>query len=130
MPTEKPTERSTASLTTKPPTTIESLEALDIRAGTVLRAEPFPEARHPAIKLWIDFGESIGVRQSSAQLTRHYTPEGLVGTPVLGVVNFPARRIAGFRSEVLVLGVINPAEPGEVVLVRPDQAGVDGWALG
>jgi tRNA-binding protein len=114
----------------KPETTIASLEALDIRAGTVLRAEPFPEARHPAIKLWIDFGEPIGVRQSSAQLTRHYTPEGLIGTPVLGVVNFPPRRIAGFRSEVLVLGVINPADPGEVVLVQPDRPEVDGWVLG
>lgn len=114
----------------KPETTIDSLVALDIRAGTVLRAEPFPEARRPAIKLWIDFGDPIGVRQSSAQLTHHYTPEGLVGTPVLAVLNFPPRRVAGFRSEVLVLGVINPADPGEVVLVRPEQSGVQGWELG
>lgn len=114
----------------KPETTIDSLAALDIRAGTVLRAKPFPEARRPAIKLWIDFGDPIGVRQSSAQLTRHYTPEGLVGTPVLAVLNFPPRRVAGFRSEVLVLGVINPADPGEVVLVRPEQSGVQGWELG
>lgn len=113
----------------KPETTIDSLAALDIRAGTVLRAEPFPEARRPAIKLWIDFGDPIGVRQSSAQLTRHYTPEGLIGTPVLAVVNFPPRRVAGFRSEVLVLGLINPDDPGEVVLVRPDRTGVTGWEL-
>jgi tRNA-binding protein len=114
----------------KPETTIESLEALDIRAGTVVRAEPFPEARNPAIKLWIEFGEPIGLRQSSAQLTRNYTPEELVGTPILGVVNFPPRRIAGFRSEVLVLGVINPDDPGDVVLVRPDRHEVDSWPLG
>lgn len=113
----------------KPETTIETFAALDIRAGTVIRAEPFPEARRPAIKLWIDFGDEIGVRQSSAQLTRHYTPEGLVGTPVLAVVNFPPRRIASFKSDVLVLGVVNPDDPGEVVLVRPDRSGVDGWEL-
>jgi tRNA-binding protein len=114
----------------KPETTIDTLTALDIRAGTVIRAEPFPEARRPAIKLWIDFGDPIGVRQSSAQLTRHYTPEGIVGTPVLGVVNCPPRRVAGFRSEVLVLGVIDPEDPGDVVLVRPDRSGVQGWELG
>jgi tRNA-binding protein len=114
----------------KPETTIESFDALDIRAGTVLRAEPFPEARKPAIKLWIDFGGALGVRQSSAQLTRRYTPEGLVGTRVLGVVNFPPRRVAGFKSEVLVLGVINPEDAGDIVLVRPDDGGVDGWVLG
>lgn len=114
----------------KPETTIDTFNALDIRAGTVIRAEPFPEARRPAIKLWIDFGDEIGVRRSSAQLTRHYTPEGLVGTPVLAVVNFPPRRIAGFESEVLVLGVVNPDDPGEVILVRPDREGVKGWQLG
>lgn len=114
----------------KPETTIDSLEALDIRAGTVVRAEPFPEAKRPAIKLWVDFGDPIGVRQSSAQLTRRYAPEELIGTPVLGVVNFPPRRIAGFRSEVLILGVIDPEDPGDVVLVRPDRPGVQGWRLG
>ncbi len=113
----------------KSETTIDTFLQLDIRAGTVVRAEPFPEARKPAIKLWIDFGEAIGVRPSSAQLTRRYSPEGLVGTPVLAVVNFPPRRVAGFRSEVLVLGVVNPEDPGDVVLVRPDDAAVKGWPL-
>lgn len=112
-----------------PETTIDTFLALDIRAGTVVRAEAFPEARKPAIKLWIDFGEELGVKQSSAQLTRRYSPESLVGTPVLAVVNFPPRRVAGFRSEVLVLGVVNPADPGDVVLVRPDDAGTRGWRL-
>lgn len=116
-------------MNTKPETTVDTFLALDIRAGRVVRAEPFPEARKPAIKLWIDFGEAIGVRPSSAQLTRRYSPEGLVGTPVLAVVNFPPRRVAGFRSEVLVLGVVNPEDPGDVVLVRPDDAAVKGWPL-
>ncbi len=114
----------------KPTTSIDTFLALDIRAGVVVRAEPFPEARKPAIKLWVDFGEEVGIKRSSAQLTRRYTPEGLVGTPVLGVVNFPPRRIAGFESEVLILGVINPDDPGDVVLVRPDVADVKGWPLG
>ena len=113
----------------KAETSIDTFLALDIRAGTVVRAEPFEEARKPAIKLWVDFGEGVGVKQSSAQLTRRYTPEGLVGTPVLAVVNFPPRRIAGFKSEVLVLGVVNPNDPGDVVLVRPDEAAVEGWKL-
>ncbi len=113
----------------KPTTSIDTFLALDIRAGVVVRAEPFPEARKPAIKLWVDFGEEVGVKQSSAQLTRRYTPEALVGTTVLGVVNVPPRRIAGFESEVLVLGVVNPDDPGDVVLVGPDVAGVKGWEL-
>lgn len=114
----------------KPETGIETFLELDIRAGTVVRAEAFPEARKPAIKLWVDFGEPLGVRQSSAQLTRRYTPEGLVGTPVLAVVNFPPRRIAGFESQILVLGMVDPADPGDVVLVRPDDPGTAGWPLG
>lgn len=113
----------------KPETSIETFLALDIRAGRIVRAEPFPEARKPAIKLWVDFGEPIGVKPSSAQLTRRYSPETLVGTDVLAVVNFPPRRIAGFTSEVLVLGVVNPDDPGDVALVRPDAADARGWEL-
>jgi tRNA-binding protein len=107
----------------------DQFSAVEIRSGVVRSAVPFPEARKPAIKLEVDFGPEIGVRQSSAQLTRHYRPEELVGSEVLAVVNLPSRRVAGFRSEVLVLGVINPEDPGEVVLVRPDRAGTRGWRL-
>jgi tRNA-binding protein len=103
---------------------------LDVRSGVVLEAIPFPEARNPSIKLKIDFGTPIGVRQSSAQLTRHYTPDNLVGTDVVAVVNFPVRRIAGFPSQVLVLGVIAADDSGDVVLVRPDRPGTKGRRLG
>jgi tRNA-binding protein len=91
---------------------------LDIRVGRVVRAEPFPEARKPAIKLWVDFGGDLGVRKSSAQITKHYTPEALIGRQVLAVVNFPPRQIGKVMSEILVLGV--PDDAGEVVLLRPD----------
>ena len=114
----------------KPPTTFDTFAALDIRAGRVTRTEPFPEARKPAIKLWVDFGGDIGTLQSSAQLTRHYTPEELVGTTVMAVINFPPRRIAGFESQILVLGVLHPEDSGEVVLIRPDKTDVIGWPLG
>jgi tRNA-binding protein len=102
---------------------------VDIRAGIVLRVEPSAGARKPALRLWIDFGPALGVKQSSAQLTRRYAPAELVGTAVLAVVNFEPRRIAGFRSEVLVLGVVDPAEPADVVLVRPYTTDVRGWRL-
>ncbi|MCC7347035.1 MAG: tRNA-binding protein [Variibacter sp.] len=106
---------------------IAHFEQVDIRVGTVVDAQPFPEARKPSIKLWVDFGGAIGTRQSSAQLTAHYTPDRLIGRQVLGVVNFPPRRIAGFESQVLVLGL--PDENGAVVLLRPDIKVPDGGKM-
>ncbi|HVD03801.1 MAG TPA: tRNA-binding protein [Candidatus Dormibacteraeota bacterium] len=104
--------------------------AVDIRVGTVIRADYLEKARKPAIKMEIDFGDPLGVLRSSAQVTRHYTPEVLVGEEVLAVVNFPPRRIAGFLSQVLVLGMVNPQNTEEIVLVRPDRKGTRGWRLG
>lgn len=92
---------------------------VDIRVGQITRAEPFPEARKPAIKLWVDFGAELGEKKSSAQITKHYTVEDLPGRKVLAVINFPPRQIGPVMSEVLVLGV--PDEEGEVVLLTPDK---------
>ena len=101
--------------------------AVDVRVGRVVRAEAFPEARKPAIKLWIDLGPEIGERRSSAQITARYDPDTLPGLRVLCVVNLPPRRIGPFESEVLVLGV--PDAAGEVVLVEPDADAVVGGRL-
>ncbi|WP_120501709.1 tRNA-binding protein [Roseovarius sp. EL26] len=93
---------------------------VDIRVGTIVRAEPFPEARKPAIKLWINFGVDIGEKKSSAQITAHYTPEKLIGKQVMAVTNFPPRQIGPVMSEVLVLGLSD--DGGNIVLFGPDQA--------
>lgn len=102
---------------------IDDFFRIDIRVGTIIRAQGFPEARKPAYRLWIDFGE-LGVRQSSAQITQLYQPEELVGRQVVAVVNFPPRKVAGFRSEVLVLGAAT--QNGSITLLAPDAYAPDG----
>ncbi len=107
--------------------TFEDFLKLDIRVGEILRVEEFPKARKPAYQLWVDFGEEIGVKQSSAQITECYTREELIGRQVLGVVNFPPRQVANFISEVLVLGIYS--EQG-VVLITPERSVKKGDKLG
>jgi tRNA-binding protein len=102
--------------------------AIEMHVGTVLKAEPFPEARKPAIKMEIDFGPTLGVRRSSAQVTMHYTPDALVGRQVVAVTNIGERRIAGFVSQCLVLGAM--PQPTEVVLLNPDRAVANGTRIG
>ena len=100
---------------------------LDIRCGTITKAEPFPEARKPALKLLIDFGGDLGTKKSSAQITQNYDSDALIGKQVMAVVNFPPRQIGPLMSEVLTLGV--PDDDGEVMLIRPDQPVPDGGRL-
>ena len=100
---------------------------VDVRVGRVVRAEPFPEARKPAIKMWIDFGPQIGELKSSAQVTAHYTPESLTGRQVVAVVNFPPRQIGPFMSEALVLGLADA--DGEIVLLAPDSPVPEGGRM-
>ena len=102
-------------------------DKVDIRVGTIVDAQPFPEARKPAIKLWVDFGAPLGVRRSSAQITVHYPCDRLIGRQVLAVVNFPPRQIGPFLSEVLTLGF--PDDRGEVVLIGPERKVPDGGRL-
>ena len=102
-------------------------EKVELRVGTVVRAEPFPEARHPAYKVWVDFGEPLGVRKTSARITELYRPEELVGRQILGVINFPPRQIGPIRSEFLLTGFHR--EDGSVVIATPDQAVPNGARL-
>lgn len=107
--------------------TFDDFLAVDIRVGRVVHAEPYPEARKPAIKLHVDFGGGLGVKKSSAQITKHYTPESLIGRQVMAVVNFPPRQIGKFMSEILVLGV--PDDAGDIVLIAPDHSVPEGVRL-
>lgn len=107
--------------------TYEDFDRAEIRIGTIVDAKPFPEARRPALQLWVDFGAPLGVKKSSAQLTVHYAPDKLIGRQVVAVTNFPPRQIGPFLSEILVLGV--PDENGAVVLLRPDFSVPDGGRM-
>ncbi|ROR35021.1 tRNA-binding protein [Inmirania thermothiophila] len=108
--------------------TWEDFRRVELRAGTVVRAEPFPEARRPAYRLWIDFGPEIGVLKSSAQITDLYTPEALLGRQVVAVVNLPPKQIGPMRSQCLVTGLYR--EDGTVVLVQPERPVPNGARLG
>ena len=110
-----------------PQISFEQFLAVDIRVGTIVKAEPFPEARKPALRLFIDFGPAIGVKKSSAQLTKYYAPEDLVGRQVAEVVNFPPRQIGPLMSEVLTLGL--PDAEGAVVLIGPERPVPDGGRM-
>jgi tRNA-binding protein len=110
-----------------PPITFDDFMKIDIRLGTIVDAQPFPQARKPAYRLTIDFGPAIGLKKSSAQITRHYQPETLVGRQVAAVVNFPPRQIGPFMSEVLTLGF--PDASGEVVLIGPSLPAPNGGRL-
>ena len=111
----------------RPPISYDEFAAVDIRVGTVVKAEAFPQARKPAFRLLIDFGAELGLRKSSAQITVHYTPEDLVGRQVAAVVNFPPRQIGPFMSEVLTLGFPDPE--GAVVLIGPTRLVPNGGRL-
>ncbi len=109
------------------PITFDEFLKLDVRVGTIVRAEDYPEARRPAFKIWVDFDAAIGVKKTSAQITGHYRPDDLVGRQVAAVVNFPPKQIGKFRSEILVLGF--PDAAGEVVMIAPDRPVPDGGRL-
>jgi len=106
----------------------QDFEKIDVRVGTIIKAEPFPKAKKPAYQLTIDFGDPLGIKQSSAQITKHYSPEQLIGKQIIAVVNFPKKQIANFFSECLVLGVYD--ENNDVVLLRPDHAVSNGTKMG
>ena len=109
------------------PLSFDDFLKVDIRVGTIVKAEPYPEARRPAYKVWVDFGEPIGVKKSSAQVTAHYALDELVGRQVAAVVNFPPKQIGKFMSEILVLGF--PDAEGEVVLLTPERKVPDGGRM-
>ncbi len=107
--------------------TFDEFLAVDIRVGTIVRAETFPEARAPAVKLWVDLGPELGTRKTSAQITAHYEPASVVGRQVAAVVNFPPKQIGKFMSEILVLGF--PDGAGEVIMIGPDRPVPNGGRL-